>query len=139
MAKKNKKSPKKRESKVPKTRNHFTMSESAFWSFIRSTLRQKSRWWKPILECKKQARRKYVGDNKRQKWEYKCANCGEWFPEKRISVDHIKPVGQLKSAADLPVFVENLFCEIENLQILHDECHDAKTILDNQKTRENGN
>ena len=28
------------------------MTEAAFWSMIRSALRQKSRWWKPIAECK---------------------------------------------------------------------------------------
>ena len=39
-------------SRVNKTRNSGTLSESAFWSFIRSALRQKSRWWKPISECK---------------------------------------------------------------------------------------
>jgi len=41
---------------TPKTRNSGTMTESAFWSFIRSGLRQKSRWWKPIAECKAKAK-----------------------------------------------------------------------------------
>ena len=41
--------------KAIKPRNAGTMTESAFWSFIRSALRQKSRWWKPITECKLKA------------------------------------------------------------------------------------
>ena len=53
--------------RVPRTRNAGTMTESAFWSMIRSALRQKSRWWKPISECKTLARRAYKGKNKRQK------------------------------------------------------------------------
>jgi 5-methylcytosine-specific restriction endonuclease McrA len=47
--------------------------------------------------------------------------------EKNINVDHICPAGSLKSAQDLPGFVERLFCEIDNLQILCSSCHDKKT------------
>jgi 5-methylcytosine-specific restriction endonuclease McrA len=112
---------------VPKTRCDGTMSEAAFWSFIRSALRQKSRWWKPISVCKMNARRPYKGVNKRQKYEYQCKKCKAWHPEKNINVDHVHPVGTLKSANDLPFFVENLFCEIDNLQVLCSDCHDAKT------------
>ncbi len=113
--------------KAPKIFNHGTMTSSAFWSFIRSALRQKSRWWKPIMQAKLAARRPYTGDNPRFKWEYKCAKCGNYFPDKRISVDHIHPLGSLKDYSDLPHFVKTLFCEIDNLQVLHDECHDKKT------------
>jgi len=116
--------------KTPKSRNAGTMTESAFWSFIRSALRQKSRWWKPITECKLKAKRAYKGPNKRQKFEYKCASCGNWFPEKQINVDHIKPAGSLNCAQDLPGFVERLFCEQDNLQVLCETCHDQKTKLE---------
>lgn len=44
-----------------KTRNAGTLTESAFWSFIRSALRQKSRFWKPITQCKMKSRRAYKG------------------------------------------------------------------------------
>lgn len=127
---------KKRASKkprVPKVRNAGTMTESAFWSFIRSALRQKSRWWKPITLCKTKARRAYKGPNKRQKFEYKCNNCGEWFQEKKINVDHIIPAGSLNCSADLPGFVERLFCEVDNLQVLCTSCHDEKTKLEKKK------
>jgi 5-methylcytosine-specific restriction endonuclease McrA len=109
------------------TRNAGTMSESAFWSYIRSTLRQKSRYWKPISLCKANSRRPYKGPLKRQKYEYQCNQCKNWFPDKKINVDHVHPVGTLKSAKDLPFFVENLFCEIDNLQVLCSDCHNAKT------------
>lgn len=113
--------------KIEKTRNHGSMTESAFWSFIRSALRQKSRWWKPIQECKKKVKRVYKGNNKRQKFEYKCNICKKYFPEKEIQVDHIKPVGTLKSGKDLELFIENLFCEINNLQVACNSCHNKKT------------
>ncbi len=114
--------------KVPKIRNNGTMTESAFWSFIRSALRNKSRWFKPISEAKRLARRKYRGPNHRQKWEYQCAECKNWFSDKEIAVDHIVECGSLSKAEDLPVFVERLFCEVEGLQILcKDICHKKKT------------
>ena len=118
--------------RVVKTRNAGTMTESAFWSFIRSALRQKSRWWKPITQCKHKARRAYKGPNKRQKFEYQCKQCQQWFAEKNVNVDHITPAGTLRTAADLPEFVERLFCEIDGLQVLCSTCHDKKTKQEKQ-------
>jgi len=125
-----------------KTRNSGTFTESAFWSFIRSALRQKSRWWKPISECKANSKRKYHGSNNRQKFEYKCNICGNYFPDKKISVDHINPAGSLMRAEDLDGFIGRLFCEIDNLQVACDECHSIKTAKDKEQikiNRQNGN
>lgn len=116
-----------RKPKAVRTRNNGTMTESAFWSFIRSALRQKSRWWKPIMQAKMDARRPYKGPNKRQKFEYLCVHCNKWFPEKKINIDHIQPAGSLNCSADLPGFVERLFCEVDNLQCLCEACHNVKT------------
>jgi 5-methylcytosine-specific restriction endonuclease McrA len=122
-----------RKSRVVKTRNANTMSESAFWSFIRSALRQKSRWWKPISQAKAKAKRVYKGPLKRQKFEYQCATCNGWFPEKHVNVDHIFPAGSLRCADDLPAFVERLFCEEDNLQVLCTTCHNIKTQKEKTK------
>lgn len=120
--------------RVERTRNANTMTESAFWSFIRSALRQKTRFWKPVLQCKMNARRPYKGPNKRQKFEYQCNECNNWFPEKKIQVDHIIPAGSLNCASDLPGFVERLFCEADNLQVLCSGCHNEKTKLEKKKS-----
>jgi 5-methylcytosine-specific restriction endonuclease McrA len=136
MATKKKKAAKKKavkKIKVIKTRNAGTWTESQFWGFIRSSLRQKSRWWKPILETKQKVKRAYKGPNKRQKFEYECNKCKSWFADKNVAVDHIKPVGTLRSAADLPEFVENLFCESHNLQVLCSTCHNSKTQQERKK------
>ena len=126
--------------KVIKTRNAGTMSESAFWAFIRSALRQKSRWWKPITECKQNAKRLYKGSNKRQKFEYQCNKCKKWFPDKQINVDHVTPAGELNKADDLPGFVERLFCEVKGLQCLCTNCHNEKTKQEKEqlKIKRNG-
>lgn len=125
-----KKQPKQR---VPRTRNHKTMTESAFWSWIRSSLRKRSIAWKPLSEARREARRPYKGPNKRMKWEYQCAYCKKYFKMSDIRVDHIEPAGSLKCAEDLPGFVERLFCEVVGLQVLCNKCHDKKTKKDNNK------
>ena len=127
--------------KVIKTRNAGTMSESAFWAFIRSALRQKSRWWKPVTQCKLNAKRPYKGSNKRQKFEYQCNKCKKWFPDKQINVDHVLPAGELNKSDDLPGFVERLFVEVEGLQTLCLNCHDIKTKQEKEqlKIKRNGN
>lgn len=117
----------KKTTKVPRTRNAETMTESQFWSMIRALLRENSRYWKPISMCRLQARRKYEGTNKKQKYEYQCAWCKKWFSINDINVDHIQPVGNLTCAEDLPGFVERLFCEVNNLQCMCTKCHDKKS------------
>jgi hypothetical protein len=107
----------KRVSKVIKNRNAGTFSEASFWLFIRNSLRRRSIVWKPINLCRQLASRPYVGPNKRQKYEYQCNICKNWFKGNEVSVDHIKPVGSLNNAQDLPNFVEGLFCEIDNLSL----------------------
>ena len=106
-----KKVAKKRISRVVKTRNHGTMTEAAFWQFIRAALRNKSRWWKPRLKALEQARRANQSSNKRLKWEFQCCKCLDWHPQTQVEVHHSVPAGSLSCAEDLPGFVERLFAE----------------------------
>lgn len=118
---------------VQRTRNMNTLTEAEFFSKIRSALRNISRFWKPIQEAKKRARRKYTGRNKLQKWEYKCAACGKFFKEKEVQIDHSIEVGSLKSYNDLPQFCERLFCEdISKYKCVCKPCHQEKTNLTRQ-------
>lgn len=120
-------------SNKPKPRAGGTMTESQFWSMIRSTLREKSRWWKPVSICRDKARRPYKGPKKAQKYEYQCNQCKRWFSGKEINIDHIEPVGTLKSEDDLIGFVNRLFVEADKLQVLCIECHDIKSKEDRLK------
>ncbi len=110
----------------PRTRGAGTYTEAAFWAMIRFTLREKSRYWKPISLCRARARRKVQLVGKRWSYQYQCNMCKNWFSIKDIEVDHIVPVGSLNCAEDLPGFVERLFCEIDGLQVLCKECHKKK-------------
>jgi len=102
-------------------------TEAKFFSFIRSALRSASNRWPPKYQAVAAAKRPYTGENKRQKFEYQCAQCNGYFPQKEVSVDHVEPVGTLRSFDDLPVFVSKLFCGPEGLQVLCTSCHHIKT------------
>lgn len=121
-----KKAAAKKKSRVDKPYNAGTMSESAFFGMIREGLRQKSRWWKPILNTKKAAQIPYTGTNKRRKYSYLCSECGGEFDAKQVVVHHIVECGSLRSFEDLPGFAKRLFCEQSGLQLICKGCHDKK-------------
>ena len=127
--------------KAPKTRCSGTMSESAFFSFIRSGLRQKSQRWKPIFDAKKLAQVPYDGTDKRTRFAYTCAICKGDFKGTETMVDHIVPCGSLKSFDELPAFVERLFCEVDGLRVLCKSCHQEVTNAERiaEKTVDNTN
>ena len=91
--------------------------------FLRSALRRASMRWGPIWKTRNAARRPYTGPNKRQKYEYQCSDCKKWFPSGKVQVDHIVPVGALKTMEDLVGFVERLLCDETGLRVLCLACH----------------
>ena len=120
---------------VEKTRNGGTWSEAKYWGAVRSHLRRGFRYWKPISDVKMAARRPNQSNNKRLKWEFQCAECLDWFPDKQIQVDHITAVGSLKCSADLPGFLERLTPE-EGFQCLCKPCHQGKTNEERERMKE---
>lgn len=102
-------------------------STARFWGFVRSGLRAKANRWPPKFLVLKEAKRDYQGDNKRLKFEYLCAICQQYHPQKEIEVDHIVPCGKLSSFEDLPGFVERLFCGKEGLRVVCKSCHKELT------------
>ena len=112
--------------RVPRTRNASTLTEAGYWGMVRSGLRRTFRYWKPATKCKAEAKRPYKGSNKRQKYEYQCAHCTEWFKDKEVQIDHIIEVGSLKCGEDLKGFLERLTPE-DGFQLLCKPCHQVKT------------
>ena len=122
--------------KSPPFGPHPEWTEARFWSFIRSALR--SAWSRYPVKYKvlANAKRNYKGPNKQQKYEFQCAECKEWFKAKEVSVDHITPAGTLRSYEDLPDFVRKLFVSEEELQVLCDKDHKAKTLAERRMNKE---
>ena len=119
--------------KPEKTRCGGTWTEARYWGFIRSALRGAFTRYPVNYQCRNAAKRPYKGPNKLQKNEYQCGVCGGWFLQKNTQVHHVVECGSLKSYSDLPGFVERLFCEAKDLQVICKPCH--KKITHDPKTR----
>lgn len=116
-----------------KTRAGGTWTEARYFGFIRSTLRQATMRY-PVKQMVLKANRR---DNdgtfdKRTKFIYNCEMCKVEGQGKIMEVDHINPAGSLKCYADLPGFVERLFCEADNLRVICKKCH-AKVTKEHKK------
>ena len=61
---------------------------------------------------------------------YRCAICQDEFPAKGVQVDHKIPMGKGKTWDE---FINELFCEEDNLQVLCLVCHKAKSKEENKK------
>lgn len=113
--------------RVERTVNHGTWTEAELRGHVRQVLRKLTMTrWIPAREAMKLARRSCVGKG-RQRYEYQCAECREWWPEKLARRDHIVPAGSFTSWDDLPDFCRRLFVEIDGWQCLCVKCHDKKT------------
>jgi 5-methylcytosine-specific restriction endonuclease McrA len=114
--------------RVPRTKAGGRWTSARYFSFIRSALRRASSKYPVKFDVKLAARRNKPPEVEgRHRYEYLCAECDGYFPDKEVAVDHIEPAGSLKSYEDLPQFVETLFCEEDNLQVLCNDCHAIKT------------
>lgn len=123
--------PKVKNPRVPRTRANGTKTEAGYFGYIRSTLRRG--WLKyPVRYAALKAASRTVR-GKRHKTEYQCNCCEKWFKGSEVEVDHLVPAGSLKSFDDLPRFVENLFCELDGVQVVCKPCH--QDITNEQRAR----
>jgi len=114
---------------------------------IRGALRRAFARSPIVLEVKASVRKEmpqYKKDGtlaKRPAVRYKCAICGKWFKGTDTAVDHIDPVVN-DGFKDWNTFVDRLFCDSSNLQVLCDyplkdvEKHDNEISCHLKKTRE---
>lgn len=123
-----------------KTRNSARWTEARFRGFVVSALRSASRRWPPKYERLADS---FIGVrvNKktgRQCKHYSCAICKEAFPQREVQVDHKDPIGSTSSWDE---FIEKLFCEKDNLQVVCKPCHKAKTKKEraSESKKESGN
>lgn len=118
---------------VPRTRNAETLTESQYFSKIRSALRSCFRYWKPMTIALENSSRKSQSLNKKLKKEYQCAHCNEWFKREDVEIDHIVPAGSLKTYDDIAPFIKRLTTEnVNDYQILCKNHHRIKTNNEKQ-------
>ncbi len=116
-----------------KKRNGGEWTDSRFRSFVTSALRAASRRWPPKYKALKEA---FVGRKTNKKtgklaMHYKCAECKKQFVAADVQVDHVLPVVDPKVGfVSWDMFIDRIFCEIENLQVMCKPCHKVKTELE---------
>jgi hypothetical protein len=111
--------------KTPPYENWDKWTQARFWTFIRSALRNAWNKYPPKFEALKQAeigRRINKNTGKLAK-HYMCSECGEVFIAKDVVVHHKVDAGMLKTYEDLPLFVKNLFCNVNDLSVVCKPCH----------------
>jgi 5-methylcytosine-specific restriction endonuclease McrA len=72
------------------------------------------------------------------KWSW-CAICGVIEPTYTFEVDHIEPVIQVKETLNdltLDQLAERIWCSIDNLQGICENCHKKKTKEENRARRD---
>jgi hypothetical protein len=111
--------------KTPPFEPYPEWTTARFFSFLRSALRSAYNRYPPKFGVLAAAKR--PAQVKRLKWEFQCASCKQWFPQKEVQVDHKEPAGKLQSFEDLPVFAKRLFVGPAGLQVLCSGCHGKKT------------
>lgn len=110
--------------KIEKTRNGNTWTEAQYFSAIRSALRLKFRYYKPMQEALNKASRPYTGTNKRIKKEYKCCYCSKWVMRKDCEINHKIACGSLNNYDDIVPFIKRLTCEdVSCYEIACKSCH----------------
>ena len=116
--------------KKSKQRNAGRWTESRYKGFITSSLRAAFRKWPPKFDVLKNAAvcKKINESTGRLATHYRCTKCRELFPQKQIQVDHVQPVVDTKKGfVSWDVFIDRLFCEADNLQLLCKNCHKEKS------------
>lgn len=92
-------------------------------TFAKGAMRRASLSWPPISECRRLARR--------ERGKYQCAMCKELFSAKECQVDHRNPVVDIiKGWESWDVYIDRLFCDVENLDLLCKNCHESKSAME---------
>lgn len=122
-----------------KVRNGGTWTEGRYRSFIISALRGGMRRWQPKWKALASASvgKKTNKATGRLALHYKCAKCNKNYPSSNVQVDHIEPVVDPATGfVSWDVYIERMYCEVENLQVLCKKCHLVKTKEEKNAKRE---
>lgn len=123
-------------------RNGGKWTEARYRSFVTSTLRAGSRKWPPKYETLNAAKteKKINKATGRLAQHYLCAMCEQEYTQKDVQVDHIKPViDPKKGFVSWDTYIDRMFCEAPNLQVLCKICHADKTKLEKEISKKYAN
>lgn len=100
--------------------------------FVINNLRMVSRKWPAINEARNKAKLAYN--------TYVCQKCFNKFPNKYVRVDHKVPVVDPiigfpmtpEGMEDWSVYIPRLFCDVDNLELLCEDCHNLKSGIEQE-------
>ena len=93
------------------------------YAVAKAALRRMSTFWWAMSEAMNRA--------KVSRGVWACAHCAGHFKKHEVQKDHINPVVSTDGGVnDLNTYVETLFCEPENIQILCLTCHKIKSSVE---------
>ena len=110
--------------------NDGEWTEARFRAFVISALRAHTKRFPPKWKALKAAMvgKKVNKRSGRLAEHYLCASCGGFFVARDVQVDHIDPVVSPEEGfQDWWTYMNRLYCEAENLQVLCKPCHKDKT------------
>lgn len=93
------------------------------FAFAKNALRRASRYWWAYSQAE--------ANGRVSRGLYLCASCQEQFKRKDVQIDHVNPVVSTDGGVnDLNTYVDTLFCDPENLQLLCVPCHKLKSGIE---------
>tara|TARA_R110000868_G_scaffold224540_1_gene476693 strand:- start:2258 stop:2707 length:450 start_codon:yes stop_codon:yes gene_type:complete len=114
-------------------------TEARFKSFVVSALRTATQRWPPkyaVLDTAFTQRKTNVKTGKLAK-HFECNACKDEFVAKEVQVDHKNPaVDPKKGWQGWDTFIDRLFCEETNLQVLCSSCHRVKTAKEKEERKD---
>lgn len=126
-----KKATKPRGARVERTRCSGTKTEAGMVSWVLSYLRKMTLRWKPRFDRMNEGRKKKpLGKNGREVWANTCEHCNKWFKTSDLDMDHVLPIGGMKSLDEAGRWLKMALVEIEGYQRLCKKCHDKKTLVE---------
>lgn len=69
---------------------------------------------------------------------YQCASCKGTFGPKEINRDHIEPVIAVTGFTNWTDYINRLFVKSDGIQIICIQCHETKSMVENEMRRKNG-
>lgn len=106
-------------------------------SFITSVIRKGFSKWPPKYEKLALAKKgKKKNENTGRLAEhYECSICKKEFVSSEIEVDHISPVVPTSGWISWDSYINNLFCSVNNLQVICKTCHKIKSKKENEQRK----
>lgn len=105
-------------------------------NWVINLLRNASFKWKPRGAAEKKFRvPNGLFKNGNQKFGYLCNKCKNVFMKKDTVLDHIEPVVPMDGFSSFDDFIERLFCDEANFQVMCIKCHDEKSAAETQERK----